>query len=397
MKAASIFKIPLAGLLILSVLLINGAGLLAQDDSSGDDERGETPFSETVDGGVVFLNGECLVAPYRIEADADAVRINDQVYHPAQPPSRFGFGGMRWREGRRFGGWPRGRGEDSEESSSSEESSETPREPREEADPDPERRHRFRMMSHTVREARRCVDLLSDDTILVLFDDQRLQEFSYGLPAYELSRGLLGQWNDEVTEETFLSLAEGGEKGRELWRTTLLGNDLPPSVRDILNAKITEYEEVEARNQQEINATHRMDRYSYPLTIIGMLLSVVAFGHVLKWMGGGFQEAGEQASESSRHVVIALVLMFGMSLVDLAWTVLSEQAGLMTEVNPIAARFVDSPYELMAFKLIMTLLGFGILYVWRSRRQMQQATCWLCLICVLLTFRWIVFDSLMMG
>ena len=83
-----------------------------------------------------------------------------------------------------------------------------------------------------------------------------------------------------------------------------------------------------------------------------------------------------------------------MSVLDLVWTILAGQAGVMTELNPLAAKFIDSPGQLAFFKMFATATGFGILFVWRQRRQVQQAIWWMCLVCVLLTFRWVMFDSM---
>ena len=126
-----------------------------------------------------------------------------------------------------------------------------------------------------------------------------------------------------------------------------------------------------------------------------MLLSVIAFGQLLQWIGKGFAKQEEPKPESERYLVMALVLMLGMSLIDLAWTILAGQAGVMREVNPVAGMYMNSPQQLAVFKVIATLIGFSILYIWRQRPVMQQATWWMCLVCVLVTFRWVIFNSMM--
>ena len=85
--------------------------------------------------------------------------------------------------------------------------------------------------------------------------------------------------------------------------------------------------------------------------------------------------------------------MLGMAGLDLVWTILAGQAGVIREVNPFAASILQSPIQLVAFKFAATGLGIGILYVWRHRRQIQNVTWWMCLVSVLLTFRWVVLDS----
>ena len=126
-----------------------------------------------------------------------------------------------------------------------------------------------------------------------------------------------------------------------------------------------------------------------------MLLSVFALGHVLKWTAKSIvaEQNAAYSPEVTRCVEVALLLMLAMSLIDLVWTILAGQAGVMKEVNPLAATYLDSPVQLVAFKVTATGLGCGILYAWRRRKQVQDATWWMCLVCVLLTFRWVVFDS----
>lgn len=160
--------------------------------------------------------------------------------------------------------------------------------------------------------------------------------------------------------------------------------------------RMTIIEELEAANESRVRAVQRMEYLSYPLTIIGMLLSVIAFGHMLQWSGRGLAAISDTSvsPESVRYGVVALWLMMGMSVVDLCWTVLASQAGAMQETNPLAAGMLDSPLRLAGFKVLATGVGLGILYAWRRRAQIQQATWWMCLVCVLLTFRWVVFDTL---
>ncbi len=89
------------------------------------------------------------------------------------------------------------------------------------------------------------------------------------------------------------------------------------------------------------------------------------------------------------------MLILAMSGLDLIWTALSAAAGEMRELNPMAVHLVDSPELLVVFKMVVTLLACGILLTLRAQPKAQFATWWMCLVCVLLTFRWVVFQSLM--
>ena len=66
----------------------------------------------------------------------------------------------------------------------------------------------------------------------------------------------------------------------------------------------------------------------------------------------------------------------------------------MKEVNPLAVGIVHSPQALAAFKVIATSLGFALLYALRKQKRGQEVTWWMCLVCVLVTFRWVIFDSM---
>jgi hypothetical protein len=132
-----------------------------------------------------------------------------------------------------------------------------------------------------------------------------------------------------------------------------------------------------------------MERSAYPLTIVGMLLGVFALGHTLKWSSAN--PSGESATS---FVKTALLLILAMSCLDLIWTALAGAAGQMKELNPMAVGIINSPTALIVFKSSVTLLACGILMFLRSQPKAQFATWWMCLVCVLLTFRWVVFQSL---
>ena len=140
-----------------------------------------------------------------------------------------------------------------------------------------------------------------------------------------------------------------------------------------------------------------MEKFSYPLTLAAMLVGVIALGHVMKWTARTIvaEQREDYAPQIARCVEIALLLMLVMSSIDLVWTILAGQAGVMREVNPFAAGFIQSPLQLVMLKVCATGLGCGILYIWRQKPQIHDATWWMCLVCVLLTFRWVVFDSVL--
>ena len=180
------------------------------------------------------------------------------------------------------------------------------------------------------------------------------------------------------------------------WKPAMLGMDFDAGTRRWMQSRQRSIVASEASNNESVRAVQLLNRFQYPLTVLGMLLGVLTLGHMLKWTARGLDDSGDskKAELSVRCAEVAIYFLLALSALDLTWTVLASQAGLMTELNPLAAGIVNSPEKLAGFKVIATLLACGILYFWRHRRQIQQATWWMCLVCVLLTFRGVVVDSL---
>lgn len=238
--------------------------------------------------------------------------------------------------------------------------------------------------------ARGLRDELESACLLVAFDHYPARF----LPANGrgLSAALLSEERSQIDWDEVLSHTESADEA-VVWEEWLLGYQIPVGARSRLQEMVDNVRKLEAESQAAIEGYARLERYAYPLTIAAMLLGVVAFGHMLQWAGNGLHRQ-EASGESERYVILALGMMAGMALIDFVWTVLAGQAGQMTEINPLAARFMDSPAQLAIFKVVATGIGFSILYFWRERHQIQQVAWWMCLVCVLLTFRWVMFDSM---
>jgi hypothetical protein len=52
---------------------------------------------------------------------------------------------------------------------------------------------------------------------------------------------------------------------------------------------------------------------------------------------------------------------------------------------------------LVGLKVAMTMLSAWILYHLRPYRIAQVTSWWLCLVCVMLTFRWVMFNSMFLA
>ena len=83
-----------------------------------------------------------------------------------------------------------------------------------------------------------------------------------------------------------------------------------------------------------------------------------------------------------------------LSALDLIWTILASQAGRMREMNPFGSGLIEDPLLLIAFKVGMIGAAIAMLFVLRRHRQAQVGAWWACLICTLLTVRWLTFNSM---
>lgn len=156
-------------------------------------------------------------------------------------------------------------------------------------------------------------------------------------------------------------------------------------------------DETVREDQARHAARKRLDSFTYPLTIVGMIMSVFAIGHLMSNPpnGGKTPDEVEMSAEVVQIVTRSLVLVVALSLLDLVWTLLASQAGTMRELNPVGGRLIDDPALLIVFKVAMTGLAAGLIFKLRYYRRAQLASWWACLILTLLTVRWLTFNSML--
>lgn len=188
---------------------------------------------------------------------------------------------------------------------------------------------------------------------------------------------------------------------KETWKQWLLEFKPNEAYRQQAGPFLAGQATAQAQNLAQATAVRRFNAVAYPLTMLGMLLSVIAFGHLLMSLPNNDamrRGASDGAAGISREVIratmISVVLVAVLSSLDLIWTLLASQAGQMLELNPIASHFIHDPLSLIAFKASATLLGCGLLYALRRHSRAQLASWWMCLVCTMLTFRWLVFNSM---
>lgn len=245
-----------------------------------------------------------------------------------------------------------------------------------------------------VRVARRLEAELSADAFVVFVNGNHpiyvgSRDTQYLLCTYLTAR-------DELTAEErdrVLTLSDSEGLAAE-WSAWVKSFRPDASERALLEKFREDSQRVISENNRQVSAVRRLEFLAYPLTVVGMFLGVVAFGSMLQWISRGLGEPGHAAPHGARFAAHAILLMMAMSAIDLVWTILAVQAGMMRETNPLAMSFLRNPIHLAAFKVGVTGFGLAILFLWRHRQPIQQATWWMCLVCVLLTFRWVVFDSM---
>lgn len=367
-----------------------------------------------IESGLVILNGELIAGPYLVRLNDDQIILNNTALHlgemrsnslqdsgsaqaPGQrfsprrrrgpdqfgprgfAPDQFGsddfgagqFGGRGRRERfGEYGGRPR------------------PFEPGFERNADG---GRSQLVSREGRATPasyfyEITDTLSAQGFVVIFDNAKPFYLTTNAQKMALSQKLLGH-NLDVDDQTLLQQL-GIYREKEKWNALLNSAFVNDRFTTELEKMVESFEAAEAANYAQINALRLLENSSYPLTVLGMLLGAIALGHNLQWSAAGMTSA-----QSVSFLKKALILILAMSLLDLTWTILSSQAGQMRETNPFASSYINSPLKLIVFKLIATLGACGILYSLRQSSKVQQATWWMCLVCVLLTFRWIMMNS----
>ncbi|MCA8997747.1 MAG: hypothetical protein KDA80_12200 [Planctomycetaceae bacterium] len=217
---------------------------------------------------------------------------------------------------------------------------------------------------------------------------------------YPFTRFLAGRPNpEELIDEMLESLPESSNF--RLWEDFLLSLSVPPELRERADSFLRPIEDVEQKNFDQIRSQHQVASLNYPLTLLGMVLSVVAFGHVLQFRpdpnlarNGVILNPAPDAIQMVNRCVAFVIVLSGL---DLIWTILAWQSGQMRELNPFASGLIDDPVALVAFKAIATAIAASLLYLLRQYRQAQQVSWWMCLLCTILTFRWLIFNSMFMS
>jgi hypothetical protein len=182
----------------------------------------------------------------------------------------------------------------------------------------------------------------------------------------------------------------------DAWNEFVQRFERSPAFLERAGQVLAFFDEAARTNLAEVAATHRLQYFAYPLSMLGMIGTVVGFGHLLTHRPPvGKRPLETDASPMSLQVLhysLALVVLY--SALDLAWTILAHQAGQMIEVNPLGSQFINDPWRLIAFKVGATGIAVGLLLALRKYCRAQLAAWWICLVLTLLTARWLMMGSL---
>ncbi|MEZ6133898.1 MAG: DUF5658 family protein [Pirellulaceae bacterium] len=161
------------------------------------------------------------------------------------------------------------------------------------------------------------------------------------------------------------------------------------------DAIVQQTDRIAKENQASINGVRLVDQVAYPLSTCGMVLVVLATGHLLSIRPPQRHELHLASPEAAANTVRFVAMIVAFSVLDLIWTILASQAGTMKELNPLGAKLISDPTMLVAFKLSTLTVSATILFYLRSHQRVTLAAWWLCLVLTLLTARWLMFNSLL--
>ncbi len=215
----------------------------------------------------------------------------------------------------------------------------------------------------------------------------------------------------EILTSDRIAEAKLSEIGRELpgytrmwkWQNVIEAFVPPDELPQRMTAEIERIREVVKDNRRKHEAAIASVFWTskpvkYVITLLAMGLIVAACGTLLNYRPIGRVAWSEidATGDGIPIVVRSVVLLILLGIFDLACTLVAQQAGGFTEMNPLGSKIVENPLLLTAFKLTSLLMACGILYALRRYRGAQVAAWWMCLLCTVLTFRWLTYNSMFM-
>ena len=372
------------------------------ETSSAAGREEDTFISSPIEGVGLFIDGEFVPPPLTVSLEAERVLVNGVEFptdetvvrslfrfglsdlasdnpdgNRASRRGRFGEEDFSPRSRRRKGFGPRSREASARASLPDESESDSA------------------ALPNTRRLAESVTELLELSVVCAVFRDQPVVSLMTSSDGLELLKALESNGrNQEILDSVVRRFPDRADP--QQW-TRWIESFQPTGEFDEF---VREFEEsitaVRARNEASNAAVRRLRTMSYPLSMVGLVLSVLGFGHlVANKPSTPPASPGETVDPASRQMVNrCLALVVALSLLDLIWTILASQANQMTELNPLGRELIRDPLLLAGFKFLMTGIGAGLLFALRQHRIAQTASWWACLVLTLLTMRWLTFNSM---
>ncbi len=352
------------------LLLFLQATALGMDDvQASAAAAGETIEGQPIDAGFVILDGEYLPRPYVVGRRGDDLLVNGRL-----------VAGGWFAEGRPGPGMGRGRGPG------------MGRGPGGGRGWPPRRTRQPNMLA---RVERRLTDndllirledatvrfIASDEAILVL--DALLSDAAREAKV----RALMDLEGELISPAEWSGLVESFQPTAELARIV---RPLAEPYKRVLEQDRASHERLMS------NGVFRSREMKYAVTVAAFVLAVLALGNLMsqrpkidaRWRD--VDSTGEGVPAVAKNVLLLVLL----GLFDLACTFIAEQAGGFTEMNPLGTHLTGSPVALVSFKTAALVGACGILMALRRYRGAQVASWWLCLVCTVLAFRWLTYNSM---
>lgn len=341
-------------------------GTVVQDDQAPDAGRAEIAYGQPIDSGFVILNGQYLPPPYTVGLRGVDVFVNGHWIPVEGLMGRFRGHGPRGRSMGFGRGWLE------------------------------HKQDRRSLMAARVERQ------LGQKALLIILGNETAG-FVHSPDAIFILDILL---SDAASETKVKSLMQQDVSWISSADWSRVVEKFQPTPE--LSARVLPLADKYNSTLEENAATHgRLKWYAfldsepvkYGVTVTAMLLAVVATGSLLthRPASGGRWRETNSGSDSMGMVVRNVVLLSLLGGFDLLLTLAAQQAGGFLELNPIGVGLIGSPILLCAFKIAAFVGACAILVKLRHYRGAQIASWWLCLVCTILTYRWLTFNSLFLA
>jgi Domain of unknown function (DUF5658) len=211
-------------------------------------------------------------------------------------------------------------------------------------------------------------------------------------PAGVALLSLLVPGRDRNTAASDLVRHAAPEVHAVLWREWLLNFVPTPEFQSRATAIIAASDRQRTAQRAQETAYQRLREAEFPLLTCALLLAALAGWRLLRNVPAAPEGAArmEWNPGTARMVRRSLLLVLALAALDSVWTLLSTEAGQMRELNPLAARLLNQPGALLAFKLACTVGPAALIFALRRHRAAQLAAWWMCFITTLVACRWVV-------